>query len=102
MAAVISIIYAVVSINNYIDSISVVADIYPTQDGQVGIRTNLNQLKEKDIEYGDAVDVKFSTGYNAQFTPVVNGDFLNAGLHVLKAANSDEDMKFAIENNTNN
>lgn len=69
------------------------------ENGYVQINTNLAELKEQNIEYGDAVDVKFDSGSFDQFTPVLNGDFLNPDERILKATNDTDNVLFYLEYN---
>lgn len=76
---------------------SIEVKITHDENDYIVIETNLNKLKEKNIEYGDSVKVLFSSAYTAEEVPVLNGEFMNTGQHILVAEDENAPLKFYIQ-----
>ena len=66
------------------------------QNSSVILKTNIQQLREADINYGDEVEITFSTGYKAVHVPIYTDDFGIGGDHVIYAKTDNEDLHFCF------
>lgn len=79
---------------------SIEVKISHDENDYIVMETNLNDLKEKNIEYGDSVKVLFSSAYTAEEVPVLNGEFMNTGQHIIVAQDEYSLIKFYIQGST--
>lgn len=80
---------------------SIKANIKKGQNGEVIINTCIADLKENNIEFGDEVQLKFTSGYFADFVPILYGEYLNTGQHILKAKDDQSELQFVMQNFNN-
>lgn len=78
--AVIAIVVIAVTVNFYVSHSGDFKISKNVANGSVDIDANLSDI---DLEIGDDVEVKFSSGYVAANVPIFSGDWGNAGDHVL-------------------
>lgn len=76
---------------------SIEVKITHDENDYIVMKTNLKELKEKNIEYGDSVKVLFSSAYTAEEVPVLNSEFMNTGQHIIVAQDENAPMKFYIQ-----
>lgn len=104
MAAVISaaviLLAAILIIVNISNRNTITCDIKKGENNNVIIQTSLEKLKEKNIEYGDELQIRMSSGYFADFVPFLNGEFMNSGSHIIKAQNNESSIEFLMQDNT--
>lgn len=98
MAAIIVAVIIGKSIQGSLNSIEV--KITHDENNYIVLKTNLEELKSKNIEYGDSVKVLFSSAYTAEDVPVINDEFMNTGQHVVVAENEQAPVKFYIQGYT--
>lgn len=71
--------------------------ITKTNNGSVQLQASVNDLKAKDMEFGDSLNFKFSTAYVAEEVAFLNGPFMNAGMHVAIAKDENSPIVFQFQ-----
>lgn len=80
---------------------SVDASVSKTENGSIQINVNQDQLREKQIEIGDSLTFKFSSGYTMDDVPLINGEYLNPGNHIAIMKSDGQSIVYQIQNEVN-
>lgn len=94
VAALIIIIVAgsIINANNSID-----CNVSKTENGSVQISASLDDLKTKNIEIGDSLNVVFDTGYNVEDVPLLNGPYMCSARHIITVSGENSAPVFQIQ-----
>lgn len=83
---------AIINANNSID-----CTVSKSENGSVQISANLDDLKTKNIEIGDSLNVVFDTGYNVEDVPLLNGPYMNSARHIITVSAENSAPVFQIQ-----
>ena len=68
-----------------------------TDNGSVQLEASVADFREKDMEFGDSLSFVFSTAYNAEEVALLNGNYMNSGMHIAIAKDENSPIVFQFQ-----